>query len=38
MGIPNVKLGKFEVAITDFLMTSGRGKRKVIVWTGEEPK
>ena len=38
MEIPNVKLGKFKVAITSLLMTPGRGKRKGIVWTGEEPR
>ena len=37
MGIPNVKLGKFKVAITGLLMTPGGGKRNVIVWTGEDP-
>ena len=36
-GIPNVKLGKFKVAITGLLMSPGRGKRKGIVWIGEEP-
>ena len=38
MIIPNVKLGKFKVAITGFLMTPREGKRKGIVWTGEEPR
>ena len=38
MGIPNVKSGKFKVAITDLLMIPSRGNRKGIVWTGEEPK
>ena len=39
MGIPNVKLGKFKVAITGLLMTLGGGsKRKGIVWTGDEPR
>ena len=38
MGIPNVKLGKFKVAITGLLMTLGRGKRKGIMWTREEPR
>ena len=38
MGIPNVKLGKFKVAITGILMIPGGGNRKGIVWTGEEPK
>ena len=37
-GIPNVKFGKFKVAITGLLMTPGGGKRKGIVWTGEEPR
>ena len=37
-GIPNVKLGKFKVAITGLLMTLGGGKRKGIVWTGEDPR
>ena len=36
--ISNVKLGKFKVAITGLLMTPGRGNRKGIVWTGDEPK
>ena len=38
IGIPNVKLGRFRVAIIGFLMTLGGGKRKGIVWTGEEPR
>ena len=38
IGIPNVKLGKFKVTITGLLMTPGGGKRKGIVWTGEEPR
>ena len=38
MGIPNVKLGKFNVSITGLLMTLGGGNRKGIVWTREEPK
>ena len=38
MGIPNVKLGKFKLAITSLVMTLGRGKRKGIVWTREEPR
>ena len=38
VGIPNVKLGKFKVGITGLLITLGGGKRKGIVWTGEEPK
>ena len=37
-GIPNVKLGKFKVAITGLLMMLGGGNRKGIVWTGEEPR
>ena len=37
-GIPNVKFGKFKVAITGFPMTPCGGNRKGIVWTGEEPK
>ena len=37
MGIPNVKLVKFKVAITGLLMTVGGGNRKGIVWTREEP-
>ena len=37
MRIPNVKLGKFKVAITGLLMTPGEGKRKGIMWTREEP-
>ena len=38
MGIPNVKLGNFKVAIIGLLMTPGGGKRKGIVWTGEDPR
>ena len=38
MGIPNVKLGKFKVAITGLLMMLDRGNKKGIVWTREEPK
>ena len=38
MGIPNVKLVKFKVAITSFLMTPDGGKRKGIVWKGEDPR
>ena len=37
-GNPNVKLGRFRVAFTSLLMTPGRGKRKGIVWTREEPR
>ena len=37
-GIPNVKLGKFKVAIIGLLMTPGGGNRKGIMWTGEDPK
>ena len=37
-GIPNVKLGKFKVAITGLLMILGGKNRKGIVWTREEPK
>ena len=35
MGIPNVKLGKFKVAIIGLLMTPPGGKRKGIVWNSE---
>ena len=38
MGIPNVKLGNFKVAITSLLMTPSGGNRKRIVWTREEPR
>ena len=38
MGIPNVKLGRFRVAITGFLMMPSGGKRKGIVLTGEDPR
>ena len=38
MGIPNVKLGKFKIDITSLLITPSGGKRKVIVWTGEDPR
>ena len=38
VGIPNVKLGKFKVAITGLPMTLGGGKRKGIVWTRLEPR
>ena len=37
-GIPNVKLGKFKVAIIGLLMTLSWGNRKGIVWILEEPK
>ena len=37
MGIPNVKLGRFRVAITGLLMIPGDEKRKGIVCTREEP-
>ena len=37
-GIPNVKLGKFKVAITSLLMTPSWENRKGIVWNGEKPK
>ena len=36
MGIPNVMLGKFKVAITRLLKIPDRGKRKGIVWIGKE--
>ena len=36
--IPNVKLGTLKVAITSLLKTPGGGKRKGIIWTGDEPK
>ena len=36
--IPNVKLGKFKVAITGLVMTPSGGKRKGIMCTGEDPK
>ena len=32
-----MKLGKFKVAIIGLLMMLGRGNRKGIVWTREEP-
>ena len=35
-GIPNVKLGKFKVAITSLLMIPDGGKRKGIIWIGKE--
>ena len=35
--IPNVKLGRLKVAMTSLLMTLGGGKRKGIVWIGDEP-
>ena len=35
-GIPNIRLGRLKVAMTSFLMTLGRGKRKGIVWTRDE--
>ena len=37
-GIPNVKFGKFRVAIIGLLMMSNGGKRKEIVWIGKEPQ
>ena len=37
IGIPNMKLGKFKVAITKLLMIPDEGKRKGIVWIGKEP-
>ena len=37
IGIPNVKLGKFKVAITGLLTMPNEGNREGIVWTGKEP-
>ena len=37
-GIPNVKLGKFKVAIIGLLMIPDGGKRKGIVYIGKEPQ
>ena len=38
MGIPNVKLGKFRVAMIGFLMMLDGGNRKGILWMGSEPQ
>ena len=36
-GIPSVKFGRFKVAMTSLLTMSDDGKRKGIVWNGNEP-
>ena len=37
-GIPKVKLGRLRVAMMGLLTISDCGKRKVIVWIGNEPQ